>query len=335
MKKILTLLLAAGLLTATLTGMASANGDATDALPPTSYYRSVTGTVISVEETENGLRVKIEDEHGNPAILNITDRTVYPFEDEIAEGDVVTGYYVAMAPMIMIWPAQYNIAVLVNGKPENVGMVVDRFSAWEGSEGFKLSQSGQLAFGVDEDTVIVLPNGDSIEYGEIDGRRMIVLYGPFVTASFPAQATANKVIVLYEDVVSHDDMTMQAPDYAIDATGWPILVDGEQIDAPAAFQTEDGILMIPLRAVAEALGFDVNWDGAMRSVRLGVAIHLWIGNTEVHVGRMAPINISATPRIVNGSTYVPLDFFRNVLNVPNAFAFEGQIEIHSQGERME
>jgi len=121
----------------------------------------------------------------------------------------------------------------------------------------------------------------------------------------------------------------------IDATGWPILVDGEQIEAPAAFQTEDGIVMVPVRAIAEALGYDVNWDHEAKSVRLGVAIHLWIGNNEVHFGRMAPIMISTAPQIVDGSTYVPLDFFRTVLGLPNAFAFEGQIEIHSVGEAME
>ena len=167
----------------------------------------------------------------------------------------------------------------------------------------------------------------------------LLLTAALLTVGFAGKALAT------EDVLD----TQQAPDnssevgtevpeeinFEIDATGWPILVDGNQIDAPKAFQTEDGIVMVPIRAIAQALGYEVNWDGATRSVRLGVAIHLWIGNTEAHVGRMAPINISTAPQIVNGSTYVPLDFFRNVLGVPNAFAFEGQIEIHSEGERME
>jgi len=50
---------------------------------------------------------------------------------------------------------------------------------------------------------------------------------------------------------------------------------------------------------------------------------------------MAPINIQAAPQAFNGSTFVPLSFFRDVLGMPNAFAFEGQIEIHSTGDRID
>jgi hypothetical protein len=300
------------------------------------YYLYVTGTVLSSDETEDGFRIQIEDANGNPAILVTSWKTVFPFDSGVKEGDTVTGYYLANAPMIMIWPAQYTIAVLAVGAPTDLSLSVDRFSKMEGREGWMLNKGGNLAFQIGESTEVMLANGDDFKDGHIEGRRMIVIYSSS-TRSYPALTMAAKVIVLYEDAVTGPEPIPEwmSSGSAIDATGWPILVDGELIAAPAAFQTEDGIVMVPVRAVAEALGYDVNWDHETKSVRLGVAIHLWIGNTEVHFGRRAPIAISTAPQIVDGSTYVPLDFFIDVLGLPKAFAFEGHIELHSTGEVME
>ena len=339
MKKALSVLLVVGLLTAAMTGFASAADDETNAPLPLPYYLSTTGTVVSVEkdtDKEGALRVTIEDQDGNPAILIVNDRTVYPFENELKAGDVVTGYYLANAPMILIWPAQYNIAVLVAGTPDDLSVKVDRFYTWEGrDDGYLLSQSGQFAFKVDDKTDIILANGDDFTDGYYIGRRIVAIYGAS-TKSIPELTTATKLIVLYEDAVTLPETVPEIPeDFDIDATGWPIIVNGEKIDAPAVIQTEDGTVMIPLRAVAQKLGYDVAWDGAVQSVRLGVAIHLWIGNEEVHVGRMAPISLSTAPQLINGFTYVPMSFFRDVLNMASAFALEGQIEINSDGGIME
>ena len=104
--------------------------------------------------------------------------------------------------------------------------------------------------------------------------------------------------------------------------------------APAPFlqETEAGtMLMLPLRAIAEALGYDVSWNGELRSVQLGAAIHLWIGNTEVHLGRMAPIELSSAPVIVNNLTFVPFDFFRNVLG-QTVYVFEAQVVVETYSD---
>jgi len=107
-------------------------------------------------------------------------------------------------------------------------------------------------------------------------------------------------------------------------------------DAPLPFllETENGdVVMVPLRVVAAALDYGVSWNGYLRSVQLGVGIHLWIGSTEVHLGRMAPIEISVAPVIVDSLTFVPLDFFRNVLG-QTAYVFEGQVVIETYSDMM-
>jgi len=113
-----------------------------------------------------------------------------------------------------------------------------------------------------------------------------------------------------------------------------IVVNGEIIDAPApivmtALGTPDdpwsGVRpFIPLRAVAEALGYDVTWNEYTQSVQLGVAINVFIGRAEAYRGRMAPIELSSAPMIFDNLTFAPIDFFGSVLG-QNISVIDGQV----------
>lgn len=50
--------------------------------------------------------------------------------------------------------------------------------------------------------------------------------------------------------------------------GLGILVDGQPLDAPQAYISQDGVTMIPLRTLAEALGCGVEWDPVTRTVSI-------------------------------------------------------------------
>jgi hypothetical protein len=50
--------------------------------------------------------------------------------------------------------------------------------------------------------------------------------------------------------------------------------------------------------------------------------------------KMAPIQLGTAPAIVEGKTFVPLSFFKEVTRLNNAYVFESQIVIDN-GERME
>jgi len=193
--------------------------------------------------------------------------------------------------------------------------------------------------------VTVTADGDEFigALEDLDGRRLFVIYGPS-TRSIPELAIAIETIVLFEDAVPLDDIE----DVVIDATGWPIVVNGVEIEAPEAFMADDGVtVMVPLRAIAEALEFEVTWVPGVRAVELsgmsGVA-QVWarivIGSTEAvqTYARRGEITIGlpAAPVIIGGYTFVPLTtFFQDVLEMANAFAFEGRLEVLSEGERME
>lgn len=79
----------------------------------------------------------------------------------------------------------------------------------------------------------------------------------------------------------------------------------------------DGVTMIPLRAVVEGMGFEVTWNAENSSVEIMKGAQwtsLKIGENAYFRNRMAPWALSSAPVIVNGNTYVPVEFVPEILN---------------------
>lgn len=53
-----------------------------------------------------------------------------------------------------------------------------------------------------------------------------------------------------------------------DSRSVSIILEGAPLDMPEAYITQEGITMVPLRALAEALGFHVSWDSASRTASI-------------------------------------------------------------------
>ena len=166
-------------------------------------YFSSRGVIESIELVSGLTHVTIEDIDGNPAVLVISEDTVFPFSDSLAVGDAVIGWYPSDGIMPMIWPPQYNISVLSAGVPEGVNIRVDRFRKWEDNpDMLMISQDDMFAFNVDENTVIILEDGQDFSDFDFElNRRMVVIYG-ISTRSIPEMATADKLIVLFETAVA-------------------------------------------------------------------------------------------------------------------------------------
>jgi hypothetical protein len=355
MKKLISLLMVAAMLVTMLSSALIVLADEENNAEPQPYFVSFTGTVVEVvrmweqDAPDNpwqgtAYRIELEDEDGNTFFFNTDDRTVFPFESEIEEGDVITGYVPANAPMIMIYPPQHTPKVIVAGMPDDQNVQVDRFAEWDNENFPFLSYGGMFAFAIGEDTEIVTADGDEFEffhepYVELNNRRMVVIYD-VSTRSIPELATAIKVIVLFEDAVPLPENGIDI-DLDLDVSEMPILVNGEEIQAPSAFMAEDGVtVMVPLRAIAEALGFTVTWHGEDWSVTIddeikNIRLVLDEGYYLIEDGVATPVDFEPVPILVVEFTYVPMRFFTEVAGMANAFAFEGQIEFHREGERME
>lgn len=89
-----------------------------------------------------------------------------------------------------------------------------------------------------------------------------------------------------------------------------VVVDGRLLQCPTPPLTHQGALLLPMRAVFEALHAQVQWRPAERKLeasRGDTLIELWIGTPVAHVNRN-PIQLGTPPLLVAGAAYVPLRF---------------------------
>lgn len=100
-----------------------------------------------------------------------------------------------------------------------------------------------------------------------------------------------------------------APGLAVAQAGGPsVKVNGVLLDAPV--RTVRGSLLLPMRAVFEALQAEVRWVPAARqitAVRGDVTVQLWI-DKPVAIVNDKEMPLAVPPTLIGGSTYVPLRF---------------------------
>ncbi|NLK35826.1 MAG: copper amine oxidase N-terminal domain-containing protein [Gracilibacteraceae bacterium] len=74
--------------------------------------------------------------------------------------------------------------------------------------------------------------------------------------------------------------------------------------------TISGRTMVPIRAVVEAMGETVEWDGATQKVTLkarGNIVEMWLGKTDMNING-ASKKMDVAPASRNGRTFVPVRF---------------------------
>lgn len=111
-------------------------------------------------------------------------------------------------------------------------------------------------------------------------------------------------------------------------TAYAIMVNGKALDIrglPVAPYEENGTIMVPLRKIGEALGYEVEWDAETRAITVddkyiqkatlfdGVAAVVFEG--KLQIVNMSREVENAVPTVIhNGYTYVPLEFFQEFFN---------------------
>ncbi|NPV88089.1 hypothetical protein HPY42_00995 [Coprothermobacteraceae bacterium] len=94
----------------------------------------------------------------------------------------------------------------------------------------------------------------------------------------------------------------------IGSTAMEVNVDTIKLDA--APYIKNSRTMVPLRAIAESLGADVQWDGATKTVTIKLGdtqIRLVVGQNTAYVDGQA-VTLDVAPEIKNSRTFVPVRF---------------------------
>lgn len=80
----------------------------------------------------------------------------------------------------------------------------------------------------------------------------------------------------------------------------------------------DGILMVPLRELAESAGFEVTWNQDTKKIELANGARwtsIEISKNAYFKNKMAARELSKAPKLIEGKTYVPAEFFTQILNL--------------------
>ncbi len=351
-KKIITLCLAAALSVAPMAAFAETTGDV-DNVPMTPItapnedeqgevaFVSHSATVKNVTKEDDGTYfVECEDENKEPMHVRIVSEHKAIFDnagktvkaEEIKEGDEIIVYDNANKPMMLIYPPLYMPDVLiVNDKEIHSTATVDKFVVNGGDESSLINTSGTLVLniGTDEDskTEVVDLDGNKISRTELDGRDLCVFYS-IATFSLPPQTPPEKIVVLPEreqadgvDNVEDNDDTNKVAELAALPEPEPIkvtknlVVNGKEINTGSVVAMGDHD-MLPVRAVAEAMDLEVAWDGSLQAVTIGtvpMGVNFKIDVDSYNKSRMTPFTFGQAPVLVNDVTYVPVEFFAEVL----------------------
>jgi len=97
---------------------------------------------------------------------------------------------------------------------------------------------------------------------------------------------------------------------AVSATPISVYLDGTPLTFDVPPQTIDGRILVPLRAIFEALGAGVDWNEATRVITAtkdGTTVVLTIGSNTATVNGQS-VTLDVPPQVIDGRTLVPLRF---------------------------
>lgn len=133
-----------------------------------------------------------------------------------------------------------------------------------------------------------------------EGSRILV-YAEVMTMSIPALVPANRIVILPEVTE-----IVEAPH--------AVTVNGEALDVEIL--DKDGMILLPIRAIAEKLSLEVAWDDSLKAVTVGtvpMGVTFNVGINSFTKAKMMPQTLSAAPIAENERTFVPVDFFTELL----------------------
>jgi len=107
-----------------------------------------------------------------------------------------------------------------------------------------------------------------------------------------------------------------------------IRVNGRRINSPFP-SVNNGVTILPVRAITEALGLVVGWSNFERRVNLGENYILWIGEPLLsRDGGESTIEFGPAPVIIEDRTFVPISFFNYGMQGTNATIYNGVVIVN-------
>lgn len=246
--------------------------------------------IVVLDEAESAATVEfngIVESYENNVIKTATDSftvnadtVIISDDDKIEAGDKV--FVNTERNIVAVTAADYEGMVKIDayGVPK------------DGEFGELMSYDGNLALNIGEDAEIVDLDGNTLTKDDVKGSIAAVYYTA-ATMSIPPQTNPDKIVI-----VGKSDVELR-PSYNFTYGDKSCVVAG------------DDNSYVPVREVAETLGFTVGWDG--ENVTVSVSEDDMTAAFKVNV---TELNANGDKAYISDEdlTYVPVDFFTDMLS---------------------
>jgi len=277
------------------TGVASTTFAATDVpikqeeIQP--VFIKTTGTVESIEKRGDVNYYSIKDGEKINVLAVTEDTSLFDNtgkKAEIKKGDKVAAYTYANKPAILIYPPQYSPEVVI---VETEAMGTAAVGSFDKN---LLDESLSLKLNISEETELMSISGKEVNSTDLAGKDLLVFY-TFTTKSIPAQTSPRKVVLL-------DQQESETNAVVTD------------IIAKDFYEVE-GTKMVPLRLIAEELGYKVVSTNNGALLTKGAQSYTMTRGEKLYGYNKALRSFEVAPALLEpGKTYVPLHFIEELLN---------------------
>jgi len=277
-------------------------------------YISFEGVVKEIEPMEGYTAVSLTDGSSDEIIgvFNILDKVMIVDQktgeiieaSSLREGQKLTGYYRKDVYMIMIYPPRISPELVVVRDTEEKSLIKHSNFSEE-----LISLDNLLKLNISEQTDIIDQYGEKCKIEDLFNQDLVVFYTT-ATKSIPAITNPIKIIVLKKQLDENElDLNEEVDEGNIKNEIAEIIKEDSY--------SKEGTLMIPLRKVAEHLGYEVTWNNKNRSILLkrgNVELAINIGK-EIYEYNNGSEKFEQLPEIKDGKTYVPESFVERLLEL--------------------
>ncbi|NLY21175.1 MAG: copper amine oxidase N-terminal domain-containing protein [Tissierellia bacterium] len=247
----------------------------------------------------NNFNVHLEDE-----TIIIDDSNMKILDRNDVKHDELVSIYYSKYSLNPIAEKPYYIfpELVVVHRSENLTL-----SSYDVFDNSILSGNNDLRLNIKKDTPIYNLKGELVDVNAIKNQKLLVLYD-MVLESYPAQTTP-LCVFLINDILVLDR----------------VIINGEEIVLKNNIYYNQIRPMIPVREIAEKLGFKVEWDKNNQNVTIRTNMSYGAVNTEPYNANYH-YQRNRLAQVKNGVTYMPLapyDYDVNIFNAKVSFSDKG------------
>lgn len=305
------------------------------------YYGQV--QEIGRDEAGTITSLLLTSEHYGEYVMNISSETVWIDSGERTASDPATlqvgeSVYVYHSPVsTRSLPPQSPAFAVVRNVPQDVGaakyLEVEAVTQNEDGSATITTNNGGLWLTVEADASVTTYAGEKASLADLQVGSHVMAWYDIVLLSYPGQAGTDQLMLLPGAAEERDGEAAEtsapaettAPAEALqDGTELSIVLEGDMV-LPVTGKVENGAAMVPVAAVAQALGYEVTYtpgengeaalvtveDDSFR-VNLNIGDNLIQGVTKIEgaVGMTSPMDYGMAPYIVEpGTTWAPAQLF--------------------------